>query len=57
MAGSARDRSDSSRDSHRGEPSAEDHGTADVNVLAKDFADVGPVAAGQHDTGDMLDGS
>jgi GAF domain-containing protein len=39
----------------RGQPSVEDQGTADVNVLAHQFAEMARSLQGQSDTGEMLD--
>jgi GAF domain-containing protein len=41
--------------SERGKPSAEDLGTADVNVLAQQFAEMARSLQAQDDTADMLD--
>ena len=41
--------------SDRGKPSAEDQGSADVNVLAQQFAEMARSLQAQGDSGDMLD--
>lgn len=46
---------DSDHGSARGEPSADDRGTADINVLASEFADVARLLQAQSDTGGLLD--
>jgi GAF domain-containing protein len=46
---------DSEHASGRGEPSAEDHGTADVNALAQQFAEMARSLQAQDDAEDMLD--
>lgn len=46
--------SDRHHPSPQGQPSAEDHGTADINELAQDFADVARALQAHTDTDEML---
>ena len=46
---------DEERSGGRGQPSEEDHGSADVNVLAQQFADMARSLQAQDDPGEVLD--